>query len=102
MAQIPMGSVFKRCSCRDNNNRELGSNCPKLTQHRHGQWCWRIELPADTKGTRRPRRRSGFESAAKAQEELDHVRDLLAIAEDDDEDTRRKIGDVIATVVAKK
>ncbi|MEV7551976.1 tyrosine-type recombinase/integrase [Amycolatopsis sp. NPDC089917] len=102
MAQIPLGSVFKRCSCRDNNNRELGSNCPKLTQHRHGQWCWRIELPADDKGTRRPRRRSGFESAAKAQEELDHVRDLLAIAEDDDEDTRRKIGDVIATVVAKK
>ena len=76
--------------------------CRKLTLHRHGQWCWRMALPADSKGTRRPRRRSGFESAAKAQEELDQVRDLLAIAGDDDEDTRRKIGDVIATVVAAK
>nr|WP_297541010.1 site-specific integrase [Amycolatopsis sp.] len=97
-----MGSAFKRCSCKDSSNRNLGNKCPRLEQSKHGQWCYRIELPADRGGNRRPRRRSGFETATKAQEELDQARDLLAIADEDDIDILCKIGDVIATAISEK
>ncbi|MEV6899674.1 hypothetical protein [Amycolatopsis sp. NPDC051372] len=59
-------------------------------------------MPPDENGTRRPRRRAGFESATKAQDQLDQVRDLLAIPEEDDDETRRKIGDLIAEAIARK
>jgi integrase len=93
--------VYKRCSCRDSNGRELGLTCPKLEQSRHGQWCYRVELPKDRAGNRRPRRRSGFETAKKAQEGLDHVGNLLALA-GDDEDMLRKIADVIAAAISAR
>ncbi len=95
------GSVYKRCSCKDSNGRSLGAACPRLEQSRHGQWCYRIELPADRGGNRRPRRRSGFETATKAQKELSHVGDLLALA-GDDEDTLGKIADVIAAAITAR
>ncbi|SEP54513.1 Site-specific recombinase XerD, partial [Amycolatopsis saalfeldensis] len=93
--------MYKRCSCRDSNGRELGSACPRLEQSRHGQWCYRVELPKDRAGNRRPRRRSGFETAKKAQEGLDHVGKLLALA-GDDEDMLRKIADVIAAAISAR
>ena len=71
------GSVFRRCSCVDELGKELGTACPKRTRTGHGQWCYRIELPADATGKRRPRRRGGFASATDAQDELDRVRELL-------------------------
>ncbi|WIX82927.1 hypothetical protein QRX50_20240 [Amycolatopsis carbonis] len=99
---MALGSTYRRCSCRDEAGRELGAACPKLKNSRHGQWAFRIELPPDENGTRRPRRRAGFESATKAQDQLDQVRDLLAIPEEDDDETRRKIGDLIAEAIARK
>ncbi|MDT7805722.1 MAG: hypothetical protein QOI78_9155, partial [Actinomycetota bacterium] len=84
------GSVYRRCSCRDENKKSLGGACPKLANKRHGQWYFRIELPEDTQGTRRPRRRGGYESAAEAEKGLRRVRDLLGIAEEGDTETLRK------------
>jgi integrase len=80
----------------------LGSECPKLKRSSHGQWFWRIELPADAEGTRRPRRRAGFASATAAQDELDHVRALLAIPKPDATDALRRVGDAIAAAIAAK
>ncbi len=99
---VPKGSVFRRCSCRDGNKRSLGEECPKLRNKRHGQWFFRIELPPDAAGNRRPRRRGGYASATEAETGLGRVRDLLGIAQEGDEETLRKIGDLVASVIAKK
>lgn len=97
------GSVFKRCSCTDDSGKLLGLACAKRNRTGHGQWGWRIELPDDAAGKRRPRRRSGFESATAAQAELDRVRELLAVPDSDDAEALRKVGDLIAdTISAKK
>src|SRR2546430_10076857 len=97
------GSIFRRCSCVDDAGKPLGSACPKRNRTGHGQWCYRIELPPDAASKRRPRRRGGFESAAKAQAELDRVRELLAVPDPEDADALRKVGDLIAdTISAKK
>lgn len=95
----PLGKVSRRCGCRDEHGNLLGSACPKRKRTGHGQWFYRIELPADAEGNRRPRRRSGFSSERAAQNELDHARDLLAIPEDDDPEARRRVGDMIAAAI---
>ncbi len=94
--------MYKRCSCKDSNGKELGAACPRLEQSKHGKWCYRVELPADRAGKRRPRRRSGFATAKEAQDELNHVGDLLAIAGDDDEEMLGKIADVIAAAISAR
>jgi integrase len=95
----PLGKVSRRCGCRDEHGNLVGTACPKRQRTGHGQWFYRIELPADADGNRRPRRRSGFPSGTAAQNELDHARDLLAIPEDDDPEARRRVGDMIATAI---
>ncbi|GAA1034229.1 tyrosine-type recombinase/integrase [Amycolatopsis albidoflavus] len=80
----------------------MGSACPKLKNYKHGQWGFRVELPPDAAGPRRPRRRRGFDSASEAESQLEHVRGLLAIAGEDDAELRRDIGDVIALAFAKR
>ncbi|MFB9307515.1 tyrosine-type recombinase/integrase, partial [Kibdelosporangium philippinense] len=99
---MAVGSTYRRCSCRGANGKPLGSACPKLKQSKHGQWGWRLELPPDAEGNRRPRRRGGFESETTAQAELDHARALLALAEDGDTSTVAKIGDLIAAAISEK
>jgi hypothetical protein len=37
-------NVFKRCSCKNDAGKLLGSACPKRNRTGHGQWGWRIEL----------------------------------------------------------
>jgi integrase len=96
------GSVYRRCSCRDENGKSLGDACLKLTNKRHGQWYFRIELPKDAQGGRRPRRRGGYESATEAEKGLQRVRDLLGIAEEDDSETLQKIGDLLAGVISQQ
>jgi integrase len=83
----------------DDAGKELGNKCPKRNRTGHGQWGWRIELPSDAAGVRRPRRRSGFSSSTDAQNELDNVRALLALPDQDDTDAQRKIGDLLAQVI---
>ena len=80
----------------------MGSACPKLTQRRHGVWSYRVELPPNADGERRPRRRGGFTTETDAQRELDHARALLAIPERDDTDAIRQIGDLIEAAITNK
>ncbi|HZD16251.1 MAG TPA: tyrosine-type recombinase/integrase [Pseudonocardiaceae bacterium] len=96
------GSVDRRCSCQDAQNKLLGNNCPKLARGNHGQWYWRLELPEDAEGRRRPRRRSGFDSHTAAQAELDWVRALLALPQDGDDAALCTVGDLIAEALHDK
>jgi integrase len=80
----------------------LGKNCPKLARGSHGQWYYRLELPEDTQGRRRPRRRSGFDSHTCAQAELDHARELLALPEAGDDTALGAVGDLIAEAISQQ
>ena len=84
------GSIFKRCTCRDETGRRFGPNCPQL--HRaggawsptHGRWGYQLELPPKTNGDRRQLRRATFDSRDTAANDRDHANALLALAGDDD------------------
>ncbi|NGY61236.1 site-specific integrase [Lentzea sp. NEAU-D13] len=94
---VALGSTFKRCSCRNPaTNKLFGQSCPKLRRSEHGTWGYRIELPADANGERRPRRRTTFDSETAAQDELDLVRRLLAIPRSGDTKALTQVGDLIA------
>jgi hypothetical protein len=97
-----VGSVDRRCSCRDPQGKTLGKNCPKLARSSHGQWFYRLELPENAEGQRRPRRRSGFDSQTAAQAELDRARELLALPEDGDAAALCAVGDLIAEALSQK
>ncbi|MDT8912035.1 hypothetical protein [Amycolatopsis sp. PS_44_ISF1] len=99
---MTVGTTFRRCSCRGEKGTQLGADCPKLKNSRHGQWYFRVELPKDEAGHRRPRRRGGCESATDPQAGLQQVRQLLAFADEDDEGTHRRINDSIAVAIAAK
>ena len=102
-ASVAVGSVDRRCTCVGSNGQRLGKGCPKLVGGvKHGVWFYRVELPADQDGARRPRRRAGFTSSTAAQEELDRVRELLAIPERDDPHALRRVGDLIAEALTAK
>ncbi|MDT0423495.1 tyrosine-type recombinase/integrase [Streptomyces evansiae] len=97
------GSTTKACFCRDRNSgKPLGKKCPKLTQRAHGVWSIRQELPADEEGNRRLFRRAGYETKDKAQGDLDKVRALLNITDKHDTEGRRRIGDLLVTIMASK
>jgi len=32
------GRVYRRCACRGDDGKQLGTRCPKLTNARHGTW----------------------------------------------------------------
>ena len=94
------GSTYRRCSCRDpNTGRSLGSACPKLSRRRHGICYYRLELPPDAAGLRRPRRRGGFTTQTDAQAELDHARALLAIPPADDRHAVTTVGDLLEKAI---
>jgi integrase len=100
---VNAGSTYRRCSCRDpQTGRNLGSACPKLNGYRHGIWFYRLELPANADGARRPRRRGGFATEAEARAELDHARALLEIPERDDAFALTQVGDLIETAIKNK
>jgi integrase len=99
---MAVGSTFRRCSCRGSDGKGLGQSCPRLRNSRHGQWFYRIELPADEDGNRRPRRRGGFADSDSAQKELDHARALLALPDEDDTDALRRVGDAIAAAISER
>ena len=64
------GSVYRRCACRDEDGKQLGSGCPKLgTDRKHGVWYFQVREP----GKKSPTRRGGFETKAKAQAALKSV-----------------------------
>lgn len=77
------GGIRRRCGCRDESGRQLGSACPKLRLRNHGTVSIRQELHPTTSGARRSFRRSGYATTGAAQADLDRVRALLSLAEDD-------------------
>jgi integrase len=66
------GRIYRRCSCRGDNGKQLGARCPKLHSPGHGTWAFAVDLPS-TDGRRRTRRRSGFASKTDAAEALTNV-----------------------------
>jgi len=92
---IVKGSVFRRCSCRSPDGRQLGAKCPELKNRRHGEWYVQTRVGA-SKGRRLFKRAVGSaKNASKgdAQTVLDQVNDLVKLAGDDE--TRVRIGDLI-------
>lgn len=90
------GSVSRRCGCRDETGRQLGSRCPRLRTKGHGGWQVRQELSPNPDGKRRTFRRSGHETGAKAQGDLDRVRAILAIPDEGDPDGRDQVAQLLA------
>lgn len=72
------GSTFKRCRCRTDDGRDLGTRCPKLKRTdgtwnpRHGVWYFKLELEPGANGQRRYLKRGGF---ATREEALDAMSD---------------------------
>ncbi|MCA1223851.1 site-specific integrase [Streptomyces sp. 8L] len=96
------GSTYRRCYCRGDDGRPLGKACPQLSSRRHGTWAVRQELPPREDGSRRSFSRGGYDSAKKAQEALDKVRAILDLADADDDETLRLIGDLLENVSQDK
>lgn len=96
------GSTYRRCYCRGEDGRPLGAKCPKLTSKRHGVWAVKQELPAREDGTRRAFHRSGYETAGKAQTDLDAVRAILEVPDEDDRAGQIAIGDLLEAVSQDK
>jgi len=40
------GRVYRRCGCRDEHGRQLGTRCPLLTNPRHGNWAFAVDMPS--------------------------------------------------------
>ncbi|MCY0926947.1 tyrosine-type recombinase/integrase [Streptomyces sp. H27-H1] len=98
------GTVSRRCRCTDpSTSKDYGASCPKLkSSRRHGVWSVFQELEPDQEGRRRRFRRGGFETSTKAQEELDKVRALLAIPDEDDAWGKLQISDLVESCLKEK
>ncbi|WP_405893645.1 site-specific integrase [Streptomyces sp. NBC_00104] len=96
------GGISKRCECRGGpENKRLGNDCPQLPKRNHGTFQVRQEIPADSQGNRRPFRRTGYALAKDAQKDLDKVRAILDLI-DDDEHYAAQIGDLLAKVMSER
>ncbi|WP_435204100.1 tyrosine-type recombinase/integrase [Micromonospora sp. bgisy143] len=105
---MPDGSIFKRCGCRHpDTGKPLGNDCPKLRRpnrswsFEHGHWTYQLELPPTADGGRRQLRRSGLPTRRAAADELDHARELLALAKGDRR-RRTEIGDLLQNTARTK
>lgn len=96
------GSTYRRCYCRGEDGKPLGKACPQLSSKRHGVYAVRQELPAREDGSRRSFSRSGYTSAKAAQDDLDHLRALLALPDGDDTEGQVRIGDLLEQVSRDK
>lgn len=97
------GSVSRRCRCTDPaTGKEYGSTCPKRKNSRHGTWTAFQELEPAQDGRRRRFRRGGFTTSAEAQQELDKVRALMAIPDEDDAWGKTTISDLIEACLKEK
>ncbi|WP_326808145.1 site-specific integrase [Streptomyces sp. NBC_01775] len=92
------GSTYRRCYCRGEDGKALGSGCPKLSSRRHGVYAVRQELPARGDGTRRSFSRSGYETAKDATAALDRVRALLDLPDHNDSEAQISLGDLLEEI----
>ncbi|MFJ4627218.1 tyrosine recombinase XerC [Streptomyces sp. NPDC088847] len=99
------GSVTRRCECRDENGRKgrrLGQDCPQLGKRTHGTYQVRQEIPATAEGVRRVFRRTGYKQVKDAQNDLDKLRAILDLDDEDDPQRGRQIGDLLAQVMTER
>ena len=96
------GTITKRCGCRDTDGKQLNGSCTKLSQRSHGLFSLTQELPPKKGNVRRRFRRSGYDTKTKAQADLDKVRALLNIADENDVEGRTRLADMLETVGAGK
>ncbi|MGH4009778.1 MAG: site-specific integrase [Pseudonocardiaceae bacterium] len=67
------GRVYRRCSCRGEDGRQLGARCPLLLSDRkHGAWTFAVDVPS-VDGRRKTMRRSGYPTKGAAQRALSDV-----------------------------
>ncbi|MDX3067095.1 tyrosine-type recombinase/integrase [Streptomyces sp. ND04-05B] len=92
------GGIAKRCECRSPGGRRLGKECPELSKQKHGTYQLQQEVPAKPDGTRRIFRRTGYKKVTDAQADLDKVRAVLALVDEDDPHRGYQIGDLLMSV----
>ncbi|MFD4259991.1 tyrosine recombinase XerC [Streptomyces sp. NPDC058534] len=95
------GSVYRRCECRADDGKLLGSKCPKLKRKNHGAVALRQELPPDADGKRRTFRRTGYDGVTKAQGDLSRLQAILQLP-GDDETEQQRVGDLLADVSKRR
>ncbi|MEV8031421.1 site-specific integrase [Streptomyces sp. NPDC086182] len=95
------GSITKRCECRGPDGKLLGKACPQLSKKSHGSLSLRQELPPDADGKRRIFRRTGYGSVKDASADLSRLQAILDLP-GDDLDEQRRVGDLLADVVARR
>lgn len=95
------GGISKRCECRGPDTKRLGTQCPQLSKRNHGSYQVRQEIPATENGTRRIFRRTGYATSKDAQGDLDKVRAILDLI-DEDEHYALQVGDLLAKVMRER
>ncbi|WP_052682416.1 site-specific integrase, partial [Saccharothrix sp. ST-888] len=72
------GRVYRRCGCRDDHRRQLGTACPLLaTDPKHGTWAFAVDARS-TDGHRHTIRRASFPDEIEARTALRHFNQGLA------------------------
>ncbi|SFK37300.1 Site-specific recombinase XerD [Geodermatophilus ruber] len=72
------GRVYRRCSCRGEDGRQLGQACPRLaTDGKHGTWYFAVDMPAEGR-KRRTMRRGGHATKAAASRALADIANRTA------------------------
>jgi integrase len=60
--------LYRRCGCRDENGKQLGNNCPQLSDSKHGTWGYYVNAGKDPRtGNRLQHRKTGFPTKKAAQ-----------------------------------
>ncbi|MFE7930769.1 tyrosine recombinase XerC [Streptomyces sp. NPDC057456] len=96
------GSITRRCECRDQDGRRLGKECQQLSKRTHGTYQLRQEIPATVEGERRTFRRTGYAQVKDAQGDLDKLRAVLDLVDEDDPERGHQIGDLLAQVMTER
>ncbi|MFG3287215.1 tyrosine recombinase XerC [Streptomyces sp. NPDC048179] len=96
------GGITKRCECRGPDKKRLGTSCPDLKKKNHGKYEIHQELPVDKDGHRRRFRRTGYAQVKDAEKELDKIRAVCDVADEDDEEHAVQIGDLLAKVQSER
>jgi hypothetical protein len=68
------GRVYRRCACRNDEGKQIGTLCAKLANPRHGTWAFAVDRPT-ANSKRKTMRRSGFSTKAEASQALSMVLD---------------------------
>ncbi|MET9461940.1 site-specific integrase [Streptomyces canus] len=96
------GGISKRCECRDTGGRRLGARCPQLPKRSHGNYQLRQELPPDSQGNRKTFRRTGYATSKDAQGDLDKIRAILDLVDEEDPHRGHQITDLLMRVMSDR